>query len=86
MLSARSNATTTVLCDGRVLVTGGWDSNGNAMSSAELYDPATGSFTVVGSMRSARSQHTATRLCDGRVLIAGGATVDTLLASAEVFE
>ena len=42
------------------------------MSSAELYLPATGTFSLTGSMNEARGTHTATPLTDGRVLIAGG--------------
>ena len=66
MSSARHYATATLLLNGKALITGG----GNAV--AELYDPATGTFTATGSMVADRMWHTATLLPDGTVLIAGG--------------
>ena len=78
----------TLLRDGRVLVTGGFDSYGNALSSAEIYDPSTGHFVDAGNMTSRRATHSATMLPNGKVLIAGGcATTDPeALASAEVYD
>jgi hypothetical protein len=69
---ARARHTATLLSDGRVLVTGGWDAG--AFDSAELFDPATGAWTVTGTMKSPRFWHTATLLPDGRVLVVGGIT------------
>lgn len=66
--------TATLLDDGRVLVAGGVDLQGNVIPTAEVFDPATGKFTLVGNMVRARATHTATKLPDGRVLIAGGTT------------
>jgi N-acetylneuraminic acid mutarotase len=79
-LSARRYAhTATALLDGKVLVAGGFGSGfdcedvGEApQSSAELYNPSTGTFQTTRGMAVARSGHTATRLPDGKVLIIGG--------------
>ena len=63
--------TATLLPNGKVLVAGGYDSDG-ALASAELYDPASGTWTATGSLATARVRHTATLLPNGKVLVAGG--------------
>jgi hypothetical protein len=73
--------TATLLGDGQVLLAGG--DSGHA--SAELYDPATGTFTSVGPMTESRSGHTASLLADGRVLVAGGSGRPES-ASSEVYD
>ena len=72
MVSPREHATASTLDDGRVLISGGYDGDGDALASAELFDPSTGTFTATGSMSSPRADMTSTVLSDGRVLIAGG--------------
>lgn len=72
MHDARSDHTSTLLRDGRVLIAGGMVKNGVFLNSAELYDPVRNSFAVAGTMRSRRVEHTATFLPNGKVLIAGG--------------
>lgn len=71
---ARYAHTATRLNDGRVLVAAGLGLQGQTDSngSAEIYDPATGSWTLTGNLTTGRYQHTATLLADGRVLFAGG--------------
>ena len=66
MHSARTGHTATLLKDGRVLIVGGGD------GTAELFDPANGTFSETGPPVTGRLNATATLLSDGRVLIAGG--------------
>ncbi len=85
----RSFHTATLLADGRVLVAGGHRYNfyNSALATAEVYDPATGSFSPAGDMASARQDATATRLPDGRVLVAGGYGTDQIAqATSELFD
>jgi len=90
MSIARWGATATLLADGRVLVAEGYDrfqSGETSISSAEVYDPATGAFSPTSSMSVPRAGHTATLLADGRVLIAGGSTSSGAgLTSAELYD
>ena len=72
MTVARFEPTATVLGNGKVLITGGFDHRYASIRSAELYDPTTGRFTATGSMTMVRAGHTATLLSNGMVLIAGG--------------
>jgi len=63
----------TLLRDGTVLITGGNDDNTcGGFSNAEIYDPSSGTFTVLGPMTVARDIHSATLLPDGTLLLAGG--------------
>lgn len=79
-VSRTSGHTATLLPDGTVLIAGGATGNG-ATYTAEIYNPATKSFTPTGSLAESRSGHTATALADGRVLLLGGGT-----DSAEVYK
>jgi N-acetylneuraminic acid mutarotase len=89
MTVPRAGQTITMLRDGRVLLTGGVQNAGfrSQLSSAEIYDPASGTFSATGSMTVPREGHTATMLRDGRVLIAGGSDngIHTL-DSAEIYD
>jgi Bacterial Ig-like domain (group 2)/Kelch motif/WD40-like Beta Propeller Repeat/Galactose oxidase, central domain len=71
MQFARVSHQATLLADGLVLVSGG-QSGGTPVAPAELYNPATGTWSMTGSNVIPRFDHTATLLQDGRVLAAGG--------------
>ena len=84
MATARKFHTATLLSDGTVLLAGGTASANNDFStrSAELYDPATGTFTPAPDMVQPRMYHTATLLKNGNVLLAGG----LYDSSAEIYD
>jgi len=92
MTTGRYQFTATLLSNGQVLVAAGcYTSGGNPcqlLGSAEIYDPAAGTFTATGSLIASRADHTATLLPNGQVLIAGGADFNTYLSlsSAELFD
>jgi|GEM_PF-1121379 len=71
----RTNASATLLADGRVLVVGGRTGvDLTATATAEVFDPATDTFTATDEMRVGRARHAAELLQDGRVLVMGGVT------------
>jgi len=91
MTEGRHGHSAVVLPTGRVLVTGGMavsQQHGfEVLASAEVYDPATGSFLPVGPMATARTSHASFLLPDGRALIAGGTgNSGQPLATTEVFD
>lgn len=102
MATARGGHTATLLLNGKVLIAGGLVNLGSSLcatttctgspdtsvaSTAEFYDPATGTFTPTGVMTATREEHTATLLPNGKVLIVGGATASQgTLATAEVYD
>ena len=65
-------ASATLLNNGLVLLAGRVSNSLGWLTSADLYDPATGMFTPTGPMNFARQQPTSTLLNDGTVLITGG--------------
>ena len=76
MTSARSVHTATLLNNGQVLIAGGsgfffGGGVSDSLSSAELFNPTTGSFTATADMTAFRESHTATLLGNGRLLLLG---------------
>ena len=85
MNSARSGASTVLLQDGRILITGGSEANGPT-NSAELF-AENGTFSPARPMNVPRSGHVAVVLQDGRVLVAGGTTSGGgVTNSAEIYD
>jgi hypothetical protein len=80
LATPRAAHTATLLPDGKVLVVGGVDTNGNSLASAELYDPARGTFSGAGTLQVPRSYHYASvQSAPGQptqVAIYGGSTTD----------
>src|SRR5271166_6138255 len=75
MTATREEHTAVLLANGNVLVSGGNVQTVNGatpLASAELYNPATGTWTATGSMSNARAGHTSTVLHHGSVVNAGG--------------
>ena len=87
-----SGHSATRLADGRLLVAGGVKSAGGT-AAADLFDPATSTWSPAATMGVMRASHTATLLSDGRVLVTGGSTVSSSTsqgyvnnASAEIYD
>jgi uncharacterized protein YjbI with pentapeptide repeats len=86
MNRARAGHTATLLHNGQVLIAGGINASGGHENTAELYDPFSGTVTLLAAtMTMPRVLHTATLLSNAHVLIAGGRNTGGELASAEIF-
>jgi serine/threonine protein kinase len=85
MTVPRVRHASTLMADGRVLLTGGWDGVG-AIWAAEAFDPVSGNMSGAGTALVARMRHSATLLPDGCVLVAGGSDSHAAIRSAEIFD
>ena len=74
----RGFPTATLLPNGKVLVAGGYVLYPSPLgfSSAELYDPASGTWAATGSLSTMRSNYAATLLPNGKVLVVGGTNLN----------
>src|SRR5216110_553787 len=81
----RAEHTATLLANGTVLIAGG-RRGASPRRAAQLFDPATDTFTALGPMSTPRGRHTATLLRDGRVVVIGGTDGVKPLASLEIYD
>ena len=100
MTQPRCLHSATLLSNGNVLVAGGvsslYDSNTQSdtdtVTTAEIYNPATHTWTATGSLNASRADAATTLLQDGKVLTVGGynktgqSTSNTYLTSAELYD
>lgn len=89
MNNGRYGHTATLLNNGNVLIVGGYsDPQGsNLVTTAEIFSPASRTFTLTSSPSVPRAYHTATLLQNGMVLIAGGQTTgQQVTASVELYD
>src|SRR5690348_7544346 len=91
MTTGRFAHTAVLLADGRVLVMGGVPFNSSCAdpptaTSAELYNPATSTWTRTGNLAFGRASAVAVVLADGRVLVTGGGRCGVIRNQSEIFD
>jgi hypothetical protein len=75
LLTAGSGYTATLLQNGKVLVAAGYNSIDGVLTTAELYDPASGAWTATGNLATARRFHTPTLLPNDKSLSLPASTI-----------
>ncbi len=98
MSSRRAGASAAALSAGQVILAGGFSGGasiknfslnleGNVLSSAEIFDEATGAFSPTGAMATPRLGFTATALSNGKILVVGGQdNLGNVLDTAELYD
>lgn len=95
LATPRAEHTSTLLPDGRILITGGIGGPAQSaecpdappfLASAEVIDPSTGTSTATGPLLTERGGHSATLLDDGRVFVVGGTNQFGSPRSAELYD
>jgi hypothetical protein len=74
-----------LLANGKVLIVGG-DNVTGPLSSAEVYDPASGTWTITASMAQLTAAFSASTLTDGRVLAVGGNSGKGTQNTADIYD
>src|SRR5205085_4666600 len=82
---SRKSFASTLLADGRVLITGG-QSGSAVLNSTEIFDPSDFSISPGRDMKVARAEHAAVRLDDGRVVVIGGPSSQRETNTAELLD
>lgn len=88
----RSAHASTLLPDGKILITGGWEAGTwDPVDSVELYDPqgngGAGSVTTLTSLAAPRAYHKAFLLGNGKVLLIAGIDLDwNAVSSVELYD
>lgn len=79
--------TAALLPDGRVLIAAGdvSDTGVTQTTSAEIYNPATGTWSATSPLTTARLEHAMETLADGRLIVAGGFSGSATLTSTEIY-
>jgi N-acetylneuraminic acid mutarotase len=86
MNGIREAHTATLLSNGKVLVAGGTTDITATLNTSELYDPGSGTWTLIGNLSAKRQLHTAALLSNGKVLLVGGADENNMLSSADLYD
>ncbi len=89
MVAVRVRPSTTLLSNGKVLVAGGYSgtTSSTTQATAELYNPATDTWSAAASMSTPRWMPGTALLPNGKVLVAGGGSTNgSALASAELYD
>jgi|GEM_PF-685182 len=86
MSTLRSAATHAKLSDGRILFMGGSTDFETAISTTDIFDPTTNTFTPGSEMMKERSGHASVALPDGRILVFGGTDSNEPQDSVEIYD
>ena len=86
--TGRLEHTATLLMNGNLLIAGGTkvtSTTTTILSSAELYNPASGTWSKTGSLANARTGHAATIMSSGMVMVISGSGANNDLTSVESY-